>query len=220
MDNIGIWAITPNGVRLAERLRQAFPGASVYLSAATHPMPAALPAARFERLSAAVSEQFGRHDGHLFIMSTGIVVRMIAPLLRDKTVDPAVVVIDELGIHAISLVAGHIGGANALARRAAEAIDAVPVITTATDINQLPSIDTLACELGIAIENPGAIKHVSMAFLTGRPVRLHDPFGLVRDRLPPETLARDDGGTTPGEAPDPPPISMWTTAWLTCPGRF
>lgn len=205
MDNIGIWAITPNGVRLAERLRRAFPGASVYLSAAVGLMPAAWPAGRFERLSSAVSEQFSRHDGHLFIMSTGIVVRIIAPLLRDKTVDPAVVVIDELGVHAISLVAGHIGGANALARRAAEAIDAVPVITTATDINQLPAIDTLACELGLAIENPGAIKHVSMAFLTGRPVRLHDPFGLVRDCLPPETLARDDGTTTPGEAPGPAP---------------
>lgn len=198
MNDIAIWAITPNGVALARRLLQAFPKASIHLSAST--APADFSAVRFERLSAAVSEAFTRHDGHLFIMSTGIVVRVIAPLLRNKTVDPAVVVIDELGLHAISLVAGHIGGANALARRAAAAIDAVPVITTATDLNRIPAIDTLACELGLAIENPGAIKGVSMALLTERQVRLHDPFGLVRDRLPPEALIRD---TSPRpEAPE------------------
>ena len=191
MDNIAIWAITPNGARLAERLKRAFPRASVYLSASLGPSIEAIPAERFERLSSAISEHFNRHGGHLFIMSTGIVVRMIAPLLKNKTVDPAVVVVDEMAIHAVSLVAGHIGGANALAREVADKIDAVPVITTATDINRLPAIDTLACELGLAIENPEAIKHVSMAFLTGRRVRLHDPFSLIRDRLPPETLNED-----------------------------
>ncbi|AQV01970.1 MULTISPECIES: cobalt-precorrin 5A hydrolase [Desulfococcus] len=191
MNNIGIWAVTPNGVRLAQRLARFFPRSALYLSAALDLFPEALPAERFERLATAVTRHFTRHDGHLFIMSTGIVVRMIAPLLQHKSVDPAVVVLDELGIHAVSLLAGHIGGANALARRAAEAVDAVPVITTATDLNRLPAVDTLACELGLAIENPDAVKHVGMAFLKGRPVRLHDPYGLIRNHLPPETLVPD-----------------------------
>ena len=201
MNNIGIWAVTPNGAHMAARLQAAFPRAAIYLSAALEPVAGALPAQRFARLSPAVSDHFSRHDGHIFIMAAGIVVRMIAPLLRQKTVDPAVVVMDELGVHAVSLVSGHIGGANALAKKAAGAVDAIPVITTATDLNRLPAIDSLACELGLAIENPGAIKHVAMAFLTGRPVRLHDPWGLIRDRLPPALLAED--GAVTGKEADP-----------------
>jgi len=203
MNSIGIWAVTPNGVRLAQRLAKAFPQSTLYLSAALDPFPDARPVERFECLKAAVCRYFTRHDGHLFIMSTGIVVRMIAPILRHKSIDPAVVVLDELGIHAVSLLSGHIGGANALARQAAKVIDAVPVITTATDLNRLPAVDTLACELGLVIENPGAIKHVSMAFLKGRTVRLHDPYDLMRNRLPPE-LRRDDGkGALPSVNPIP-----------------
>ena len=194
MDNIAIWAVTPNGARLAERLKSAVPRASVFVSQSIEPPADLFPVERFKRLSAAVSEHFTRYDGHLFIMATGIVVRVIAPLLDTKVIDPAVVVLDELGMHAISLVSGHIGGANALARRVADAIDAVPVITTATDINRLPAIDTLARELGLVIENPGAIKHVGMAFLTGRPVQIHDPCGLIMNRLPAETLIGFDNG--------------------------
>ncbi|MFP4310235.1 MAG: cobalamin biosynthesis protein CbiG, partial [Desulfococcaceae bacterium] len=91
-----------------------------------------------------IRRRFRKFDGHVFIMSTGIVVRLIAPLLRAKTEDPAVVVMDELAVHAISLVSGHIGGANGLARRVAEAVGATPVITTATDVNQLPAVDAIA----------------------------------------------------------------------------
>ena len=68
-------------------------------------------------------------------MSTGIVVRVIAPLIRSKTQDPAVVVVDDLGKNAVSLLSGHIGGANELTRRIAPIIGATPVITTATDVN-------------------------------------------------------------------------------------
>ncbi len=197
MNNVAVWAVTPNGARLAKRLQGAFPQTSVFLSPSLATEIDA--AARFERLKPAVMERFNRHAGHIFIMSTGIVVRVIAPLLRSKTVDPAVVVVDELGVHAISLVAGHIGGANALALQVADAIDAVPIITTATDVNHLPAIDTLACDHGLVIENPEAIKRVSMAFLTGRRVRLHDPHSLIQDLLPPETIMKDDEDVTPGK---------------------
>jgi cobalt-precorrin 5A hydrolase len=86
---------------------------------------------------------------------------------------------DEAGYHAVSLLSGHIGGANALAKKVAEIIGAVPVITTATDINNVPAIDVIAKEKELVIENPDAIKTVSMALLNGKPVALYDPFGLI-----------------------------------------
>jgi cobalt-precorrin 5A hydrolase len=117
-------------------------------------------------------------------MSTGIVVRVIAPLIKHKTVDPAVVVVDDGGHYAISLISGHLGGANGLADRIADIIEAEPVITTATDTNQLPAIDMLAKENKLAIENPTAIKTVNMAILKGETIYVHDPFNFLKDRLP------------------------------------
>jgi cobalt-precorrin 5A hydrolase len=104
---------------------------------------------------------------------------MVAPHIQEKTSDPAVVVTDEKGRHVISLISGHLGGANALARDVADITGGRPVITTATDVNDLPAIDMLARKHGLAIENPGAIKHVNMAILDGTPVELHDPHGFL-----------------------------------------
>jgi cobalt-precorrin 5A hydrolase len=109
-------------------------------------------------------------------MSTGIVVRVIAPCIASKIKDPAVVVMDEKGRHVISLLSGHIGGANRLAMAISGKLQATPVITTATDLHQVPAIDVIAVDNGLFIENPGAIKTVSMAFLNQTPVSLHDPY--------------------------------------------
>ena len=180
-----VWAVTPNGARLAARLCQELPDADLFVSDKVDLQENT--AFRFSRLSGILAETFAAYRGHIFVMATGIVVRQIAPLLTDKTRDPAVVVMDELGCHSISLAGGHLGGANALALQAARLMEADPVITTATDLNHLPAIDVIAEESGLVIENPPAIKQVSMAFLSGRKVRLHDPAGYIRDRIP-ETL--------------------------------
>lgn len=136
---------------------------------------------RFEKLSKAVSDVFHEYRAHIFIMSVGIVVRTIAPHLKHKTVDPAVVVIDDAGHYAISLLSGHIGGANALTLRVANQIGAQPVITTATDVNGLPAIDVFAMDHHLTIENPEAIKTVNMAILTNQSLRIHDPFDFLKD---------------------------------------
>lgn len=115
-------------------------------------------------------EHFPVDDALLFIGACGIAVRAIAPLVRDKTSDPAVLVMDEAGRHVIPLLSGHIGGANALALRIAEKTGAAPVLTTATDVRGVPAIDTWAVENDCAIENPQAIRSVSAAALAGRPV--------------------------------------------------
>lgn len=94
------------------------------------------------------------YEGLVFVMATGIVVRTIAPLLADKQRDPAVVVCDEGGRFAISLLSGHLGGANELARRVAGVLGAEPVITTASDVLGLTALDLWARQLGLTAGDP------------------------------------------------------------------
>lgn len=115
-------------------------------------------------------DHFNNADALLFIGACGIAVRAIAPLVRSKTTDPAVLVMDEAGRYIIPILSGHIGGANALAEQIAAKTGAVPVITTATDVRGIPAIDTWAVQNDCAIENPEAIRDVSAAALAGRPV--------------------------------------------------
>ncbi|MEE4264055.1 MAG: cobalt-precorrin 5A hydrolase [Desulfobacteraceae bacterium] len=181
LNKLAVWAVTPNGVRLADRLAESLPGADIYVSfnltekKSWH--------IQFEKLSGALEEKFGQYSGHIFIMSTGIVVRVLAPLIQSKTSDPAVVVADDLGINAISLLSGHIGGANELTYKIAHILKANPVITTATDINGVPAIDVLAIQKDLVIENPDAIKTVNMAFLKKETILLHDPFNFLTNSL-------------------------------------
>ena len=106
-------------------------------------------------------------DAILFIGSTGMAVRGIAPWVRDKKTDPAVLVMDEMGQYAISLLSGHIGGANRLTRILAEAMGAQPVITTATDREGRFSVDEWASRNGLHISSMEAAKAVSAAILEG-----------------------------------------------------
>ena len=187
-----IWAVTGNGAALGRNIQQRLPAADLYVSESADAQPdrAGRGSCRvFGRLSEAVAPVFGHYRGHIFIMSAGIVVRTIAPLIRHKSVDPAVVVIDDNGRHAVSLLSGHIGGANALAAAVAEIIGATPVITTATDVNQLPAIDVIAGETGLAIENLAAVKPVHMALLGGSKLLLHDPLDILAGRLPERFVA-------------------------------
>ena len=119
-----------------------------------------------------VSENWQNFAGHLFIMATGIVVRQIAPLLRGKTEDPAVVVCDEKGEFAISLLSGHIGGANRLARKTAAIFNGKAVITTATDVQGLAAIDEIAARKGFKIINPEAIKEINGLLLARKKIAL------------------------------------------------
>jgi cobalt-precorrin 5A hydrolase len=181
-DKIAIWVITPNGIKVARGITARLPEADVHMSGRLK--EAALEKLTFDKLSDEMVEKFIKYAGHIFIMSAGIVVRVIAPLIQSKTEDPAVVVIDDQGQHAISLLSGHLGGANALTLKVAEIIGARPVITTATDVNMRPAIDVLAKEKKLNIENPPAIKTVNMALLTDQQIGVHDPFGVLQDDIP------------------------------------
>jgi len=125
-----------------------------------------------------VSENWHLFKGHIFVMATGIVVRKIAIHLKDKTVDPAVVVCDEKGEYAISLLSGHIGGANRIAKFAASILKGIAVITTATDIQGLMAFDELAAINDWKVANPTKIKILNSMLLEGKKIALIIPENL------------------------------------------
>ena len=104
-------------------------------------------------------------DQLVFIGSTGMAIRAIAPWVRDKKTDPGVTVVDERGTFVISLLSGHIGGANGLTRCLADALGATPVITTATDVNGKFSVDDWAARNNVHIGSMAAAKAVAAAIL-------------------------------------------------------
>jgi cobalt-precorrin 5A hydrolase len=176
---IRVAALTPGGATLARKLCQLLPGARCWLPRSLAGVTPGVYG--FERVATVLAEAFGIGEDLVCIMAAGIVVRGIAPHLRGKDVDPAVVVVDEAGQFAVSLLSGHLGGANALARQVARLLDATPVITTATDVRGLPALDQIAAERGLAIENLAAVRPVHLALLAGQPIPLLDPYGYLAD---------------------------------------
>lgn len=124
-------------------------------------------------LSKWTKEAFENNDAIIFVGATGIAVRAIAPYLKSKAQDPAIIAIDEKGQYVISLLSGHLGGANRLATVIAEAIEALPIITTATDINNSFAVDVWAKNQNLSIVNLKAVKQVSSDILKGKVVYLY-----------------------------------------------
>lgn len=113
---------------------------------------------------------FKEYQGLIFISATGIAVRFISPYIIDKTIDPAVVVVDDLGNFSISLLSGHIGGANQLAQWLSQLIGARPVITTATDNRGIEAIDLFAQKNGYFIESMEEAKKLTTIMVNGERV--------------------------------------------------
>lgn len=117
-----------------------------------------------------MKEHFASLDALVFIGAMGIIVRGMAPYLRDKTSDPAVVVLDEKGQFAISVLSGHLGGANALTAEIANLLGAVPVITTASDVNHKIAIDVFAKKNHLVIDSMKQAKQCAAAIVSGEKV--------------------------------------------------
>lgn len=120
--------------------------------------------------------RFNERDALVFIGACGIAVRSIAPYISGKKTDPAVLVIDECGKYVISLLSGHLGGANELAAIASEILGATPVITTATDLHDQFAVDVFAKNNGCSIFHMKAAKEVSAALLAGERVGFFSEF--------------------------------------------
>ena len=171
-----IYALTPQGAELGSKLSAAM-DAKLFLSSRLSCDYSC--AASFDSLANLIITTFNSYSSHIFITATGIAVRSIAPHLGSKDRDPAVVVLDQDGKYCISLVSGHLGGANALARNVADITGGTAVITTATDTAGLPAIDELASQLGLVVRDVPRIKIISAALLRSECVQLHDPEDIL-----------------------------------------
>lgn len=127
----------------------------------------------FDSLKPHMGDIFKTYDQVLCIMALGIVVRMIAPYIEHKSKDPAIVVMDEAGHHTISLLSGHLGGANEWATTIALAIDSDPVITTATDVNGLPAPDVWARNEQLTVDDFNTLIAVNSAVVAGEQVNYY-----------------------------------------------
>ncbi len=171
--NIAIFAVTPGGRELAERLAGLWEEAGA--------------SARVIRgeLRDEVAGAWRSYDGLVMIMAAGIAVRLIAPLLDNKWTDPGVVVVDEKGWFAISLLSGHWGGGNRLAVDVAQMLGGAPVITTATDVNGKAAIDMLARSYNLSPAPRRNVKYINGALLKGATVRLFSEWDLgLEGRMP------------------------------------
>ena len=139
--------------------------------------------------------RFEDSDDIVFIGACGIAVRSIASFVKSKQTDPAVVAVDENGKFAISLLSGHIGGANELTAMIAELLDAVPVITTATDINNKFAVDVFARQNGCFISDMQLAKEISAALVNGQNVGFVSDFPWYGEV--PAELTTDDGENKP-----------------------
>jgi len=185
--SIAVFALTPGGARTAERIVSAVggglhlperllaAGGGTHRPAAPAPRPSAAPGpavAGFTGVAAALQREFRAGTALVCVMATGVVVRSLAPVLRSKLEDPAVIVVDELGRFVVPLLSGHVGGANALARRIAGTLGAQAVLTTSTDVQGLLGPDLLAVALDARVEDAAALLPASAALASGRPVDL------------------------------------------------
>jgi len=128
---------------------------------------------------------FNEYDCIIGIMATGIMVRTICGLIGNKMEDPAVLVMDDAGKHVISLLSGHFGGANEIAKKIAEITGTNPVITTATDVHGKIGIDSLAKKYYLDIENPEKIKDINTALVNDKLPELFVPskYDFILDDL-------------------------------------
>ncbi len=176
-DDIAIVAITKNGVALGRRLGRLLPGSHLHLPEkfASEQEINEYP---FQTVvKEVINDVFGRYRYLVLIMAVGIAVRLVAPRLGNKDEDPGVVALDDKGTFTVSLLSGHVGGANGLARKIASLTGARPVITTASEVGGTIAIDLLGKEFGWQIEDDGNATRVSAAVVNGEPVGIYQEAG-------------------------------------------
>ena len=171
MIRVKIISFTEQGARTGERAAQVLPGCSVERYA--RGIDASV---RHTKLSRMVQQAMVDCDLIVFVGATGIAVRMCAPFLQGKQYDPAVIVIDEQAKFVISLLSGHLGGANALTQQLADGLCAQAIITTATDGRGAFAVDIWAKAHHCTVHEIHKIKHISGAVLAGQTVGFQSDF--------------------------------------------
>ncbi len=169
MEKTAVLAITKNGVKIGQELKQIFPDWNIFAPS------------KFsndnneitwysEPTSEKIVELFKNNNALVCLFSLGAVIRLIAPHLKDKKTDPAVIVIDDKKNFVISVLSGHIGGANELTREIAEKLGALAVITTAADVNKTIAVDLVGREFDWKIDDDSTVTKISAHMVNAEPI--------------------------------------------------
>ena len=206
-----VFTATPRGTRTALRVRAALDmSVDIFVKEGQERLE---DTRVYERLAPQVAAAFRQYDALIFVMATGIAVRMIAGSLQSKLQDPAVLVLDEEARHVISLLSGHIGGANELTRELAASLGADPVITTATDVQKKLAVDVVAARLALRPCPKEQIKCFNRAVLEGEEIRYVIDATLARASFYKKRL--DDMGLAPFLCEEEVSEGTVLSAWIT-----
>ena len=169
MEKVSVLAITKNGISIGEKLKEFFPNWNIFA-------PVKLSNENndiiwySEPTTDKIIELFKNSNALICLFSLGAVIRLIAPHLKDKKTDPAVIVIDDKTNFVISVLSGHIGGANELTQEISEKLNALPVITTAADVNKTIAVDLVGREFGWRIDDDTTVTKISAHMVNAEPI--------------------------------------------------
>lgn len=189
--NIDIYAFSGSGAILCDKIIETLNEYTIeafvperYVSFAKHVK------ARQDNLYKSTEKSFKDKDCIIFIGAAGIAVRAVAPFVTSKKTDPAVICMDERGINVISLLSGHIGGANKLTVKIADAVGGNPIITTATDINNKFAVDEWAVNNNMHILNLKSARKIAADILENKKIGIYSDFDIISE-LPKELDANE-----------------------------
>ena len=166
MKKIAVLGITKNGIKIGLRLKEYFPNFEVFAPIKFSDNNEKIQWYN-ESTSQKIVDLFKKHDGIICLFSLGAVIRLLAPHIKDKKTDPAVIVIDDNANFVISVLSGHLGGANELSNEIAEKMDATSVITTAADVNKTIAVDLVGKKFGWKIDDDSNVTRIS-AFMVNK----------------------------------------------------
>ncbi|MEK6822133.1 MAG: cobalamin biosynthesis protein [Thermoproteota archaeon] len=178
MEKISVLAITKNGVNIGLRLKENFPNWEIFA-----PSKFSNGNKEIDWYSESTSEKlvelFKNNNALICLFSLGAVIRLIAPHLKDKKTDPAVIVIDDKTNFVISVLSGHLGGANELTQIIAQKLDAIPVITTAADVNKTIAVDLVGREFGWKIDDDSTVTKISAHMVNEENIGIYQEVGKI-----------------------------------------
>ena len=176
MENVSVLVITKNGIKIGEKLKELFPNWDIFA-------PGKLSNENknitwySEPTTDKIIELFKNSNALICVFSLGAVIRLIAPHLKDKKTDPAVIVIDDKTNFVISVLSGHIGGANELTEEISVKLNALPVITTAADVNKTIAVDLVGREFNWKIDDETTVTKISAHMVNAESIGVFQQTG-------------------------------------------
>ena len=185
---VAIYCVSKDGYNIAQKIRKnVYNQSHIFVSSRVYSL-LNLGSENLEnvtevavRVPVALDSTFDKYDVHIFAASTGATVRLISGKFKTKDVDPAVISVDDHGNFVVSVLSGHLGGANEVCREIAEGIGAIPVVTTASEVGGKIAVDTLSQQIKGKLYSLETAKRVTSLIVNGEKVSLHLPKNIVKN---------------------------------------